>query len=142
MEIVKFEKEHLAKVARQAVQMDMAPLIDDPSYAESLALQPHSFSAIDGDKVYACGGIIERWYGVAEAWMVIAGDMRGMFIPLHRGVSRFLDSCGYHRIEMSVAVGFDEGCRWAKMLGFNYEGKAVAYTPDGYDCYKYARVTL
>lgn len=143
VEIVPFQRQHLRAIHVQGAQeIDMAPLISDPSYAEALEGLEHSWAAIDGDRVLACGGIVEEWHGVARAWMIIGKDIGSRFIHIHRAVLGFVKNCGYHRIEMSVAKGFDEGCRWAKMLGFEYEGTARAYTPDGHDCLKFARVNL
>jgi len=39
-----------------------------------------------------------------------------------------------------VDVGFKEGHRWIKMLGFELEGYMKAYRPDGADMLLYARI--
>lgn len=142
MEIVRFKKEHFSNLMLQDMQVAMGPILADPAYGEALEKQPIAFTAIEGDKVYACGGLVEEWQGVARAWMLITGQMDGKFIRVHRAVKSGLDKyTGFHRIEMSVAKGFTEGCRWAEMLGFKYEGLARKYTAGGHDCHKYARVT-
>lgn len=142
IQIVPFRREHIRNIALQPMQVDMAPIMSEPSYAEALEQHEHSWSAVDGDEVLACGGVIEEWHGVARGWMLISGNLGIRFLAVHRAVLGFVKNAPYHRIEMSVAKGFDEGCRWAKMLGFEYEGLARGYTPDGHDCHKYARVTV
>jgi hypothetical protein len=143
MDIVPFKREHLSNLALQKMQTHMAPLLSDPAYGEGLEAQPLSFTAIEDGKVYACGGLIEEWHGVARAWMLITGEMNGKFMPIHRAVKRAINAnlgTAFHRIEMSVLKHHEEGCRWANMLGFEFEGLARKYSPDGEDFYKYARV--
>jgi RimJ/RimL family protein N-acetyltransferase len=55
-------------------------------------------------------------------------------------VVEFLDNAPYRRIEATVDVGFKQGHRWIKMLGFELEGYMRAYRPDGADMLLYARV--
>ena len=76
------------------------------------------------------------------AWAYISNAAaKERFLSVHRAVSRFLDMCYLQRIEMTVDCEFEEGHRWARMLGFNMEAeRMVAYRPDGGDCSLYARV--
>jgi len=142
VEIIKLKREHLSNLSLQDMQTQMAPLLSDPAYGEGLEIQPLSFTAIEGDKVYACGGLIEEWNGVARAWMLITGKMDGKFMAVHSAVKKgIISNTQFHRIEMSVIKGHTEGCRWADLLGFRCEGLALKYSPDGTDCYRYARVT-
>jgi RimJ/RimL family protein N-acetyltransferase len=47
---------------------------------------------------------------------------------------------GSRRYESTVDVGFKQGHRFMKMLGFEVEGYLKAYRPDGADMVLYARV--
>jgi hypothetical protein len=47
----------------------------------------------------------------------------------------------YKRIETSVATDFEQGHRWAQMLGFKNEGTMRCFTPQGMDCDLYARIS-
>jgi hypothetical protein len=99
-----------------------------------------AFMALDGDEVIAAAGIVEQWKGRAIAWSTLAPNLGSRMIAVHRAVVRFLDGCGFRRVEMFVACGHVNGERWAKALGFVREGKAIAALPDGSDAWFYARV--
>jgi len=90
--------------------------------------------------IIAIGGLIPLWENRAQAWMLIAGDLKTNMIGLHRGVKKFLAKAPYRRIEATVDIGFKEGYRWLKMLGFEIEGYMKAYRPDGGDMMLFARV--
>jgi RimJ/RimL family protein N-acetyltransferase len=86
------------------------------------------------------------WAGRAEAWAFIAGDVpRRAWPALHRAVMRTLDSVaaelGLRRIEASCAHGWPPGRRWLLLLGFEEEGLARCYAPDGRDFWRFARIT-
>jgi len=142
MHIIPFKKEHLLNLDLQRNQPEVAHLMDNPEFGAALELQPLSFTAIEEGKVYACGGLIEEWKGVARAWALLSENMGNKFMPVHRAVKAAIEANQekYHRIEMSVIADFAQGCRWARLLGFELESKAKKYSPDGKDCFIYARV--
>jgi hypothetical protein len=139
MEIIKFIPQHLDLLMLQPAQKDMQHLFANPEYGQSLA-EGTSFTATDGEVVYACGGVVEMWQGRALAWILLSEFSTRHFVKIHRTVKRFFEIAPYHRIEAAVDVGFKEGERWAKMLGFQYEGTMKGYTPDKRDCDLYAIV--
>ena len=139
MIVVPFTADHMAKIERQDAQLAIGRYLT-PEHA--LALQQHpSFTALDGDRVLACSGVIEVWPGRAIAWAVIAGDLKSKFIGVHKAVSRFLAMAPYSRIEADVDVDFAEGHRWMEKLGFQLEcPRMKKFRPDGGDSALYVRI--
>lgn len=140
MMIVPFDPSHLTRLLLQPSQAIMQPTLSDPAYGPSLAQAGPAYSAVDGDAVFACAGLIHQWPGRALAWALIAAEAGRHMIGIHKAVRRALDVHAFRRVETAVAADFDQGHRWAVMLGFEREGRMRAYTPDGGDCDLYARV--
>lgn len=90
--------------------------------------------------VIGCAGIIPQWGNRAMVWAMISRHAGGRMTEIHRAVKRFLESSTYRRIEATVDLGFPEGVKWLKMLGFEYEGLMRSYRPDGADMMLFARV--
>lgn len=140
MMIVAFQPAHLDRLLLQPSQAIMQPTLADPSYGPSLAAAGPAYSAVDGDAVFACAGLIPQWQGRALAWALIAEEAGRHMVGIHKAVRRALDMHPFRRVETAVASDFMQGHRWAVMLGFEREGRMRAYTPDGQDCDLYARV--
>lgn len=140
MNIEAFSPEHLQGLLLQPSQAGMRPVMSDPGYGSSLAAAGPAYAAVVGGQVVACAGVIPQWPGRAVAWALIGKEAGPHFIGIHRAVQRALDMHAFRRIETGVVCDFEEGHRWAKMLGFVREGRMRAYTPDGRDCDLYALV--
>ena len=141
MQIVRFTSDHLAHIDLQDAQIDMRTQFGDPAYGHALEQTKYAFTAIaDGGIVLACAGVHEVWAGRGIAWALISRHAGGQFRPIHRAVAGFLKQCPVRRIEMMVDNAFDEGHRWARMLGMQHEGVMRAYSPTGDDYAIYARV--
>ena len=140
MMIVKFEPQHLETLLLQPSQAMMQSIINKPGYGESLAVAGPAYSAIDGDQVFACMGMIPQWEDRAIAWGLISAEAGQHFRAITKAVLRSMELHPFRRIETAVACNFPQGHRWVKMLGFEREGTMRAYTPFGDDCDLYARV--
>jgi ribosomal protein S18 acetylase RimI-like enzyme len=140
MMIAPFHPDHLASMLLQPAQAGVQPLLGDPAYGASLAQAGPCYSAVVDGVVIACAGLIPQWQGRAVAWALISNAAGPHFLGVHRAVRRALQVHDFRRVETGVVVDFEEGHRWAKMLGFEREGRMRAYTPDGRDCDLYARV--
>ena len=138
--IVAFQPDHLQRLLLQPSQAIMQPTLADPSYGPSLAAAGPAYSAVDGDAVFACAGLIPQWNGRALAWALIAAEAGRHMVGIHKAVRRALDVHPFRRVETAVVSDFVQGHRWATLLGFEREGRMRAYTPEGQDCDLYARV--
>lgn len=139
MIIVPFEPGHLRTLSLQPSQAWLGPRLK-PEYGASLLKAGPCFTALEGDEVLGCAGVMNMWEGRVMAWALISADAGKNFIRIFKAIKRFVDSHPADRIEATVDVNFEEGHRLMKMLGFEYEGLARKYLPDGRDVCLYARI--
>jgi hypothetical protein len=139
MIVVPFERNHLERMILQQRQQGLEHLLTSEIY-NTLTEIP-SYSALDGDEVLACAGVIEVAPGRAVAWAYISQDVGCRMKGVTRYVKRFLEMSQYRRIEMDVDCDFIQAHRWARILGFEMEcERRKSFTPDGRDCALYAKV--
>lgn len=139
MIVVPYKPEHLVSMVLQPSQTYLQRFIT-PEVAATVATHP-AFTGLVGEKVIGCAGVINVWEGRGIAWAYLARDA-GTYMPaITKAVKRFLEASPLRRIEMNVDLEFEQGHRWANMLGFRLEaGRMEAYRPDGGTCSLYARV--
>ena len=140
MNIVPFEPDHLKRLLLQPSQAIMQPALSKPEYAENLYKAGPAYSLVDGDAVLASMGLVPQWEHRAVAWGLISAEAGPHFILIHKAVHRTMALHPYRRIETSVDCNFRQGHRWARLLGFEHEGRMRAFTQDGRDCDLYARI--
>ena len=102
-----------------------------------------AFTGLVDGKPIACAGMMPMWRGRDLAWAFFGRDMptrSWVFFAKHlrRAVDASLSN-GTWRVEMTVKHGFANGCRLARLLGFNMEAVLAKYGPDGEDHIMYAR---
>lgn len=96
------------------------------------ALEKHNSwtMAVDGEPVL-CGGTVEIWRGRHSAWAYLNKRSAPHMVFVTRAARSVLAKVK-GRIEMTTRIGFDEGRRWALLLGFHVENPYLpAYGPDG-----------
>jgi len=143
MQIVRFTPAHLAALELQDAQIHLSSELTRPGYGDMLAAAGQSFSALAGDRVVCVAGLLPQWEGRAIAWALLSRQAGRYFLPVHRAVHGFLAQSAFRRVEAFVDAEFSRGCRWLEMLGFDNETPGAPmrkYTPDGKDCFLYARV--
>lgn len=134
-----FRAQHFDNLCLQGAQAYMGDWLT-PENGAALE-RSQAFSALVGDTVIGCAGVVPVWAGRAVAWSLLAWNVGPHFVHVHRAVARFLDQCEFRRVEISVDCEFAEGHRWARLLGFEMEAERMrGYRPDGGDCALYARV--
>lgn len=99
-----------------------------------------AWTAEHDGQVLAVWGVIPQWQNRALCWAVMGKTAGRHFVPIHRECVRFLDRLPFRRIEAHVDVGFSEGVRWMKMMGFEMEAYLRAFRPDGADMLQFARI--
>jgi hypothetical protein len=127
--------ERLAVQHRQAELLSLVP----SALAEELE-RYESFTALDGERVLGCGGVVPVWQGRAQAWAYLGRDLGPFMVPITRAVKRFLAEQSVRRIEATAS--WHDGCRWLEMLGFKRETAVPmeGYLPGGQSAHLYARV--
>lgn len=129
------------------------PLLDQPMNAAikagylgglaQLVEQFPSASVMRENEAMVCGGVIKMWEGRGYVWTVFNENAKTCFVPVFRGMHRFLREQlnTFRRLELAVPVGFEIGHRRAKLLGFKVECElAKSYLPNGEDCVLYSMV--
>lgn len=137
VEIAKFKAIDLDNMRRHTGRIDVAK----KHWEEIERTQKHSFTVRIENRILACGGIVEYWPGRGEAWAVVDKFCGNDFLIFDRIVRRFLKMAPYRRIEATVPKDFEQGHRWAKMLGFKVEAPTLeGYGFNGEDFSLYAKV--
>ena len=134
-----WEQEDIDRVDLQTAQEYLRGLDLDMDMTDLSAKGLAFTGEVDG-KVIGMAGVIPMWNGRAIAWALLAGDSGKHFPHIHKAIKRFLDDVPFNRVEATVDVGFKQGSRWVKMLGFELEGYMKAYRPNGGDSLLYAKV--
>ena len=128
------------KIATQPAQQYLHRIVDVRADFTELAKQGLAWTAENEGRVLAIAGVEPQWENRAIAFALISGAAGPYFRAIHSAVADFLDRVPYRRIEATVDIGFEQGHRWIKMLGFEIEGYMKAYRPDGADMLLYAKV--
>lgn len=98
---------------------------------------------VDGE-VVGVTGIEEKWPGVADIWLMLTPyinkHVKQGYQCILRGIEKLINDNNLRRVQSYGRVDFLECHILFKHLGFEVEGLAKAYTPDGVDCIMYAKV--
>ncbi len=132
--VIDYKPEHLENISPKAVHSGEVPR----------TVTTQAVTVMDGDKPVAIFGGFLFVPGVVHLWGLISDDAKQKPLAFHRIVSDLLDYYGKtsqtRRIQMDVKADFEEGQKWAKALGFEYEGTMKRYGVNGDDFHLYARV--
>lgn len=136
MKIVPYSIEHGMQIRHHLAEGIVVP----PRHLEEL----EGYSAImDGGEVVCCAGLAQ-WPDlphIATAWAFVNRNISGgAFLAVTKASMAMLDGAMQHRIEALCRADLEPAQRWLRRLGFDYEGIARRYGPDGSDFMRYARV--
>lgn len=140
IEVHPFVPADLAELSLQPSQEFLSAFIGRPGYGQELVDAGPCYTARSGGRIVCCAGLVSLWPGRASAWALLSADAGRCMVPLHRAVAEFFDSCDIERVEAYVVPDFMPGHRWARMLGFEFEGRMRAFQR-GQDMCMYARVS-
>lgn len=133
--------EDIKKIELQSAQTYSCGTMEDYDFAPLIEANL-AWAAEHEGEIVALGGFYVFWENRSVAWALLSSKAGPVFNHLHKHISRSINKFGEtcRRIEITVDVGFDQGHRWAKMLGFTVEGYMRAFRPDGGDVILYAKV--
>jgi hypothetical protein len=129
-----------AKIEIQDDQQYLSNIIDmnrDLTYLSEANLL---WTFVQDTRIMAVMDLEPQWEGRAVAWALISKHIGKHFAFVHKYVDNFITCSGFRRVEATVDVGFEQGHRWMRMLGFELEGYMRAYRPDGKDMILYSKV--
>lgn len=143
LQLIPYEPDHIKQLALHKGTMHLINPAFEMGYFEALK-GPYSFTAIgENGRLIGCGGIFEYWPNRGEVWAMLDASCKRDFIEIDRAVRRMLDVAPYRRLEAIVDVGFEQGHRWCKLLGFELEAPLMRHYHPGHggDVSLYARVS-
>ena len=113
MHIVECTPDHVRRLRVQPEQAHIqARLIAE---ADSVGRHGVTVAWVDGDEVLGCAGMVQAEPPIAWAILSEMGPRR--FLKVHRHLLRILNARNEHCL-MHVDEGFENGHRWAELLGF------------------------
>lgn len=139
MIIVPFEPEHLTTLKLQDMQAWMSDKLT-VEYGAALKKGGPAYTGLHDGKVVCCAGSANIWPQRDMVWALLSEDSGPHFITIMRAMKRFLDAHSSRRVEAAVVIGFKQGRRMMTLLGFQWEGRMIAFLPNGADCDLYARI--
>lgn len=98
---------------------------------------------VDG-RIVGVGGIDELWPGVGEVWLMLSYEVDRYPIRsyevIRQGLLELIEHNDLWRVQAWGRVGFHQAHTLFRHLGFEVEGLARKYAPDGVDSILYAKV--
>jgi hypothetical protein len=147
LRFIPFEPDHLRRFDLLGVGGSASAPIEDAAYREALRTHGIAWTLLSDDAPVGCAGIVlSDWRGRpyrGECWMLLGPIPKTAWPAIARFACAVIGETqkkGVHRIEAHVHAKFWPGQRLVTMLGFKSEGIAAAYSPDGEDFIRYARV--
>jgi RimJ/RimL family protein N-acetyltransferase len=143
--VEKFKPEHMVNIEKKDPDSSLLELMGDiDTRAETYANSGPALTLFDDDTLLAVGGVIMFWQGVGEVWMMVSPEGRKKGLALFKCMSDFLNTCfneyGFHRIQTSVLVSFQEAHKCIMRLGFIPEGMMAHYGPNKENYIRYVRL--
>lgn len=141
---VPYEPDHLLQIALQPAQAHHRGAVVLDKYREALAIPGMAWTGIVDREVVGCAGLVPEWEGRVVAWALF-GRMPKFSWPaiirkIHFEFEHSLAAHGRHRVEITVPTHFGPGCRLARLLGFDIEGKMRCYGIDGHDHFLFSKI--
>jgi hypothetical protein len=130
----------MMRMVLQPAQSYLYPLLG-PDEARDLEGR-WAFSGIrDDGEVLICGGLLEYWKNRDYLWACLSVYAAPHLITITRGVRKLLAEAPHERVEVAVDLEFEEGHRWARMLGLELETpRARKFMDNGADAALYVRI--
>ena len=128
-----FRPYHLELLVAQGVQPEQTQQVSHvpAGYANVEKPPGPAVTLFGGGRIILCGGILTMNPKLGVLWAVVSPLAGQHMLWIHRATLRFIDATPLRRLEATVEKGFDAGCRWLGLLGFDYEGDMRAYGEDG-----------
>jgi hypothetical protein len=101
----------------------------------SYLLNQDSYSAFVDEQLVACGGVVNIWPGLAEAWIAVTPLAHTHTTFLLRTAKRYLDDRiqrhKLNRLEAHIREDFILARRFCYWLGFQFNTPLPKYGPNG-----------
>lgn len=141
LEYQPFRSGHLRFLAPQRLQKYDHAIMLNSEYA-NIVDNNFGLSAWDGSRCVAAAGVVPIFTGRAVAWAILSNDAAPYMLQIVRKVRRTMANLPYRRIEIAVRADFEDGKRFASLIGMKLETPEPmrAHGANGEDEYMYAVV--
>ena len=131
MRMIPFEPDHIASLADFGGQEHLVETVRPQDLAD-MRDRGIAYSAVYGDHVVGCAGLVGLNAYRAVCWGIFARAGGHAFLGIHRATRHVMVASGYRRIEAYVDPMRPDAMRWIKMLGFRLDLAWIPYFfPDG-----------
>jgi hypothetical protein len=138
--LTRLRKEHLVKILASPINSDMRQFFTD-QVIDNAVLTPFSVALLVKGDVMAVGGVNHQWADRAIIWAFFSDKSKGCFLPVFRGVKKWLEWLPYKRLEMDIPYGNEKVLKRAKLWGFEVEcERARKFGVLGNDCVLLSKV--
>ena len=139
-QLIPFRAEHMLALANRDT-----PVREELMLAIKKEREGPAYTAVLGETVIGCAGVILMWHGMGVVWMTLSETAALYRIWLTRTARRALADImrahGLHRLEAVVRADNERNSKWIEAMGFKPEGGiAHAYTEDRQDVIRYELV--
>jgi len=139
MNVIPFRAEHFWGMDVQPAQAYVRDYVTENDITALEKTQ--SFTIVEGERLLACFGWIPLYPTRASLWACISAASGPHFVGITRIAKQLIHDLPFRRLEMEVDCEFEQGHRWAKMLGFELEAERLrGLRMDGGDSALYARI--
>lgn len=141
LEYQPFRSGHLRYLAPQRLQRYDHAIMLNSEYAQ-IVDNNFGLSAWQGVTCVAAAGVVPIFASRAVAWAILSNDAAPYMLEIIRKVRRTMASLPYRRIEIAVRSDFEDGKRFASLIGMKLETPEPmrAHGANGEDEYMYAVV--
>lgn len=140
MRVVPFDFGHFYAIDPQPAQAHIPKMVKSEQVA-MLAATGCSYTALAGDMPVFVYGVAQVYPHRAALWAYFDKDSGKHMRGIHRVAQEFVASLDYQRLEFEVACDFEQGHRWARMLGFTCDVERLrCYDIRGGDVAIYSKV--
>lgn len=138
-----FVPSDLDRLELQACQRDWLAaegITVDARYGQMLADCGPAWTVVDGDRLLGCAGFAEAAPHWAIVWALLAASVGRGMVAFTRAARERLAAAPYRRVDAMVRSDFEQGRRWAEMIGLKRHTTIELWGPLGVDHELYEQV--
>lgn len=141
VEFQPFRSEHLRYLIPQTIQRHDHAILLNSSYA-SIIDGNFGLSAWVGLQCIGAAGVVPVFPTRGVAWAILSHEAAPYMLAITKKARRTMAMLTYRRIEIAVRADFEEGNRFARLIGMDLETPEPmrAHGAHGEDEYMYAMV--
>lgn len=140
IKLVPYTPAHLSRFIPKGEFQDLRRDLSDAHIRPSVNM----LTLLRGEEVVCIAGVNKQREGAGEVWLIPGVLVDRYKLEFYKAVKKVVAFChlklGFHRLEMAVNISTPYADKWAKNLGFEFEGIARFYDSIGNDCKIYSSV--